>query len=175
MKKLYFIAIYPPQQIINEVKVFKHDFVMNYNNSKALKNDAHITLFPPLSRDFELEEDILAAFQKINTQSISPFEITLNGFGSFPNSKNPVIFVQPEPNQNLIDLHSKVKEKFNFINHTFNPHMTVGYRDLSFENYIKAWEIYKDKEYKTNFLVDKILLLRYDEKWISIAKKKLAD
>lgn len=171
MKKLYFIAIYPPQQIIDEVKIFKQDLALNYNNSKALKNDAHITLFPPFSREIELEEDIHVAFQKIDT-NISPFEITLNGFDGFPN-KNPVLFVKPEENEHLIELYNKVKQHFNFIRYAFNPHMTVGYRDLSFENYLKALEVYKNKNYKTKFLVDKIILLRHDGKWISIAEKKL--
>ncbi|MEI7487758.1 MAG: 2'-5' RNA ligase family protein [Chryseobacterium sp.] len=171
MKKLYFIAIYPPQQIIDEVKIFKHDLALNYNNSKALKNDAHITLFPPFSREIELEEDIHIAFQKIDT-NISPFEITLNGFHGFPN-KNPVLFVKPEENEHLIELYNKVKQHFNFIRYAFNPHMTVGYRDLSFDNYLKALEVYKNKNYKTKFLVDKIILLRHDGKWIPIAVKKL--
>lgn len=172
MKKYYFIAVYPPQQIIDEVKIFKQDLAVHYENSKALKNDAHITLFPPFTREEELENDIHAAFQKIDTK-ISPFEIELNGFGSFGNSKNPVIFVQPEPNENLKELHMKVRERFNFKSYSFNPHMTVGYKNLSYENYLKAWEVYKDKEYKTKFLVDKILLLRNDQKWIPIAEKKL--
>jgi len=172
MKKLYFIAIYPPQEIIEEVKVFKKDLALHYGNSKALKNDAHITLFPPFSRELELENDIHVAFQKINT-NISPFELVLNGFGSFGNPKNPVIFVQPENNDQLKDLHAKVCERFNFIKNSFNPHMTVGYRDLTYESYLKAWEIYKSKEYKTKFLVDKILLLRYDQKWVPIAEKRL--
>ncbi|WP_228377971.1 2'-5' RNA ligase family protein [Chryseobacterium luteum] len=106
MKKMYFIAIYPLQGVVDEIKVFKKDLALNYENSKALKNDAHITLFPPFSRDIELESDIHAAFQKIDTD-ISPFEVTLNGFGSFPNPKNPVIFVQPEANENLNLLHER--------------------------------------------------------------------
>lgn len=113
-----------------------------------------------------------AAFQKIDTD-ISPFEITLNGFGSFPNPKNPVIFVQPEANENLNLLHERIRRYFSFGKNSFTPHMTVGYRDLSYDNYLKAWEIYKDKEYKTKFLVDKILLLRHDGKWIPIAEKHL--
>jgi 2'-5' RNA ligase len=79
MKKMYFIAIYPPE-IIEEIKAFKRDMAVSYGNSKALKNEAHITLFPPFSRELELEEDIHIAFQKIDTQ-ITPFEIELNGFG----------------------------------------------------------------------------------------------
>ncbi|MGG5210657.1 2'-5' RNA ligase family protein [Chryseobacterium sp. MIQD13] len=174
MKKMYFIAIYPPQEVIEEIKVFKKDLALNYANSKALKNDAHITLFPPFSRDLELESDIHTAFEKTDTD-ILPFEITLNGFGSFPNPKNPVIFVQPEISENLNLLQQKVKQHFNFIKYSFTPHMTVGYRDLSFENYLKAWEVYKNKIYKTNFLVDKILLLRYDGKWTPIAEKPLKE
>ncbi|WP_232534820.1 2'-5' RNA ligase family protein [Chryseobacterium nakagawai] len=167
---MYFIAVYPPKEIIEEIKVFKKDMVISYGNSKALKNEAHITLFPPFSRELELEEDIHIAFQKINTHLL-PFEIELNGFGSFPNSKNPVIFVHPEDNVHLADLHNRVKQQFNFSKYSFTPHMTVGYRDLTWENYLRAWEKYQHKEYKTKFLVDKILLLRHDGSWVPIAEK----
>lgn len=173
MKKMYFIAIYPPQEIIEEVKVFKKDLALNYGNSKSLKNDAHITLFPPFSREIDLESDIHDAFQKIDTH-ISPFELVLNGFGNFGNPKNPVLFVQPENNDQLKDLYLRVRKRFNFMRYSFNPHMTVGYRDLTYDNYLKAWEVYKDKEYKTKFLVDEILLLRHDQKWVPIAEKKLS-
>ncbi|UWX60255.1 2'-5' RNA ligase family protein [Chryseobacterium oranimense] len=174
MKKMYFIAIYPPQEIIEEIKVFKQDFAMNYGNSMALKNDAHITLLSPFDRELELESDIHTAFQKINTD-IPPFEIILNGFGGFPNPNNPVIFVRPEANESLNLLHQKVIQHLSFGKKSFTPHMTVGYRNLTFENYGKAWEVYKNKMYKTKFLVDKILLLRHDGKWVPIAEKHLAN
>jgi len=173
MKKMYFIAIYPPQNIIEEINVFKKDLAINFANSKALKNEAHITLFPPFDRKIELENDIHEAFQKIDT-NLSPFEITLNGFGSFPNPKNPVVFVQPEHNESLRQLQLHVKEKFNFKSYSFNPHITVGYRDLTYENFMKAWEIYQNKPYKTKFLVDKIILLRHDGKWVPVAEKMLS-
>lgn len=173
MKKMYFIAVYPDQKIIDEVRVFKEDLALNFENSKALNNDAHITLFPPFEREIELEEDILIAFQKINT-NIQPFEITLNGFGSFPNPKNPVLFIHPEENENLKQLYFNVIEKFSFGKYSFNPHMTVGFRNLTYDNFLKAWEIYKDKNYKTKFIVDNILLLRHDGKWIPIDEKKLS-
>ncbi len=172
MKKMYFIAIYPHSELIEEIKVFKTDLAANYGNSKALKNDAHITLFPPFSRELELESDIHTAFQKINTE-MAPFEIELNGFGSFPNPNNPVIFVHPESNPNLTELYHRVKDRFDFIKYSFSPHMTIGYRDLTWENYLRAWEVYKDKEHKTKFLVDKISLLSFDNQWISIAENEL--
>ena len=173
MKKMYFIAIYPPQEIINEVRIYKEDLALNFNNSKALKNDAHITLFPPFERELELESDIHEAFQKIDT-AISPFEIKLNGFGSFPNHKKPVLYVNPEENQHLKDLYLRVKEIFSFKNYSFNPHITIGYRNLTWENYLKAWEVYHKKEFKTKFIVEKITLLRHDLKWVPIAEKDLS-
>ncbi|GAB0156878.1 2'-5' RNA ligase family protein [Chryseobacterium sp. Alg-005] len=171
MTKLYFIAIYPPQSIIDEVNVFKRDIALQYKSSKALKNEAHITLFPPFSREFELENDILVAFQKIDT-GIPPFEITLNGFSGFPN-KNPVLYIKPEISESLKDLYERVKQQFRFGKYSFNPHITIGYRDLTLENYLIAMEDYQHKEYKTKFLVDKILLLRHEGHWIPIAEKKL--
>ncbi|MBL1219234.1 2'-5' RNA ligase family protein [Chryseobacterium sp. L7] len=172
MKKMYFIAIYPPQDIIDEVRVFKQDLAKNYDNSKALTNDAHITLLAPFDRDQELESDIHAAFEKIDT-NIPPFAIVLDGFGSFPHPKNPVLFIHPEPNEHLNILHERIRQPFSFGVKSFTPHVTIGYRNLSFDNYLKAWEVYRDKEYKTKFIVDKILLLRHDGRWIPIAEKKL--
>ncbi|REC43871.1 2'-5' RNA ligase family protein [Chryseobacterium sp. 5_R23647] len=174
MKKMYFIAIYPDQKTIDEVRVFKEDLALHFGNSKALKNDAHITLLPPFEREIELEEDIHLAFQKIDT-NITPFEIILNGFGNFPNPKNPVLFIKPEESENLKQLYFNVKEKFSFKRDSFSPHVTVGYRDLTYENFLKAWEIYKGKNYETKFLVDKIILLRHDGKWIPINEKKLSE
>lgn len=174
MKKRYFIAIYPPKEIIEEINVFKRDFAISYENSKALNNEAHITLLPPFLRELELENDIHIAFQKIDTQ-ISSFELELNGFGSFPNPKNPVVFVHPEDNIHLTDLHNRVKQQFSFGKYSFSPHMTVGYRNLTWENYLKAWEKYQNKEYKTKFIVDKILLLRHEGTWVPIAEKSLTD
>ena len=170
---MYFIAIYPPQRIIDELRVFKEDLALNFNNSKALKNDAHVTLLPPFEREIAIENDILQAFNKIDTQ-ISPFEIELNGFGSFPNPNSPVLFVQPEENESLKQLFLYIKEVFTFNKRSFNPHVTIGYRDLTFENYLKAWEIYKEKVFKTKFIVDKISLLRHDGKWVPIAEKQLS-
>lgn len=172
MKKLYFIAIYPPKSIIDEIRIFKEHLAFRFNNSKALKNDAHITLLSPFSREVELESDIHAAFQKINTR-LSPFTINLNGFGSFPNPKNPVLFIKPEENKNLVQLFLNVKEKFSFARSSFNPHLTVGYRDLTYENFLKAWKIYQCMEYKAQFTVDRILLLRYNAGWVPISEKQL--
>ncbi|ATN06842.1 RNA 2',3'-cyclic phosphodiesterase [Chryseobacterium indologenes] len=172
MKKLYFIAIYPPTEIIEEVRIFKKDLAIYYDNSKALKNEAHITLFPPFSREIEWEDDIFTAFQKIDTH-MNPFKIELNGFGSFANPKNPVIYIHPEISSELQDLYKRVKQQFSFAPYSFNPHMTVGYRDLTWENYLRAWEKYQHFPYKTNFLVDKILLLRHDGNWVPIAEKRL--
>lgn len=172
MTKFYYIAIYPPQNIIDEIREFKEDIAKNFNSVKALKNDAHITLLPPFSRELSLEQDIHIAFKKIDT-NFSPFEIELNGFSNFPNPKNPVIFIKPEPNETLELLHLKVSEQFKFNKTSFNPHITIGYRDLTFENFENAWNKYQNLKYQRKFQVEKILLLRHDGSWTKIAEKLL--
>ncbi|MGZ5209988.1 MAG: RNA 2',3'-cyclic phosphodiesterase, partial [Kaistella sp.] len=56
----------------------------------------------------------------------------------------------------------------------FHPHLTVAYRDLTFENFKKAWEEYEKKTFEDSFLVDKICLFKHDsQKWNLLSIKKL--
>ncbi len=45
---------------------------------------------------------------------MNPFKIELNGFGSFANPKNPVIYIHPEISSELQDLYQRVKQQFSF-------------------------------------------------------------
>lgn len=52
--------------------------------------------------------------------------------------------------------------------------MTIGYRDLTFENFENAWNKYQNLKYLRKFQVEKILLLRHDfGKWKVLDEKKL--
>lgn len=56
MTKLYYIAIYLPREINDEIQVFKKDFESKYGSSKALKNTSHITLLPIFHRNIPEKE-----------------------------------------------------------------------------------------------------------------------
>ena len=172
MEKLYYIAIYLPEELNKEIRLFMEDISLNFNSHRALKNDAHITLLAPFGRAANLEEDVHIAFNKIDT-NIPKFEIELENFGCFLNKNNPVVFVKPKENLQLDLLRNNVIQHFPFDKKGFNPHITIGYKDLTPENFIKAWDKYKNMEYQRTFTVEKISLMRHDKKWITIAEKNL--
>lgn len=178
---LYFIAILAPDDVSAEITAFKQDIADNFNSSKALRSMPHITLVPPFKLSAQQHEDLNRWF--LNTPvSVSPFTINLNGFGSFNNSNNPVIYVKPEEVGELRILQKELVSSFK-INYpeikaaqSFNPHMTIAYRDLSCENYEKAWPLYEDKTYKATFKTTEVWLLQHNGKsWVQITSKALTD
>ena len=45
---------------------------------------------------------------------------------------------------------------------SFHPHVTIAYRDLSSEDFRKAWAIYKDISFNVNFHVSRAYLLKHN-------------
>ena len=181
-EKLYFIAIVAPDAVTAEINTFKHDIRDNYSSKAALKTMPHITLKAPFKLPAEEREDLLKWFRNIPTE-IAPFEIHIDNFGSFDNKQNKVIFVKPIMSAELIALQSDVIKDFALTypkmnmsthEHQFKAHMTIGYRDLTPENFEKAWAVYKDKQYRSSFTCSSYCLLQHNGmKWEVIAEKPL--
>lgn len=173
-ERLYFIAIIPPDKVSAEVTAFKEDMRDNYNSKKALKIIPHITLKAPFKLPAQESERVSIWFEKIPA-SAGPFTVSLKGFGSFDNKHNKVIYVQPLVNAEMIALQKTIvtdfQEAFPNIslsaNETvFKPHMTIAYRDLSDDNYNKAWPVYKDMEYNAEFTCNSFYLLQHNgQRW----------
>ncbi|MFN2439630.1 MAG: 2'-5' RNA ligase family protein [Chitinophagaceae bacterium] len=96
----------------------------------------------------------------------------LKGFGAFHNKYNPVVFVNPVMNSELIKMQKELMIGFNSIfpayvhpvDLNFKPHITAAYRDLTPENFSRAWLEYKDKAFNDVFDVNAIYLLEHDTK-----------
>lgn len=173
-EKLFFIAILPPHDIMAEVTAFKEDMRQNYNSGKALKVLPHVTLKAPFKLNVEECENVHEWFKRIAVPA-KPIIITLNNFGSFSSRDNKVIFVEPVITQPLQALQKSIIECFrstyphiNMSAHedSFKPHMTIAYRDLTPENYEKAWAVYKNKQYHAEFTCSSFCLLEHNgQKW----------
>ena len=179
---LYFIAIVPPSNICAEVTGFKEDFATRFNSKHALKVIPHITLKAPFSIPKTDHEHTLRWFENMPLAT-SPFKQQLKDFGAFHNKRNPVIFVHPVMNSSLQHLQKEVLLNFakGFENAEiskqeleFNPHMTVGYRDLQPHLFKEAWKEYEEKKYAAEFDVDSFHLLQHDsKKWNMISTRQL--
>ncbi|SDG43570.1 2'-5' RNA ligase family protein [Chitinophaga filiformis] len=179
--KIYFIALLPTAEVGKEIIKIKQEFAEKYGPVYALKVLPHITLQVPFTADPALEKafcDELAEFAK----SQAPFEVSLNGFGTFPNKQNRVLFINVEKSETMSALHRQLinflRKEFGFSTMLartgFTPHVTVAFKDLEDAQFEKAWPEYENQEYKATFKVNNLYFLRHNGKsWEVLQKCKL--
>jgi len=179
--KIYFIALLPTAEVGKEIIKVKQEFAEKYGPMYALKVLPHITLQVPFTADPALEKafcDELTEFAK--TQA--PFEVSLNGYGTFPNKQNRVLFINVEKSETMSAMHRQLinflRKEFGFSTMLartgFTPHVTVAFKDLEDDQFNKAWPEYENKEIKATFKVNNLYFLRHNGKsWEVLQKCKL--
>jgi 2'-5' RNA ligase len=169
--KLYFIAFIPPSPVYEDALKLKEHFRDTYKSKAALNSPPHITLHMPF-RWKEEKEAIMLQKLKDFVNVFEPIRICLDDFGSF---EPRVIFMNVAKNEILNQFQKEVqrfcKKELNLFNanyreEPYHPHLTLAFRDLKKEVYKTAWEEFKSKEYKAEFIADKMALLKHDgKKW----------
>jgi 2'-5' RNA ligase len=173
----YFIALLPPQEMLDYANQVRQYFSDRYDSRKAFSSPPHITLIPPFDwkEDPETIQQTLTNFAK----TTAAFPISLSGFGSFPQNVIYIKVLQDAPLRALqTTLASQCREALGltgrYSNQTadrpFVPHMTVAFRDLTTENFHQAWAEFESKPLEFNnqsdrsyqFLCDRLTLLKYD-------------
>lgn len=163
---LYFIAILPPSNIKDKIRLIKEEIKKNYNVEHALKLPAHITLQIPFRISEEQEFQLLNKLTSF-VNDIDPFKVEMDGFGHF--SKN-VIFVKVSNHSPFIKLHADLKEMMNSfvdlksheISSKIHPHLTIAVRDLKRSNFPPIWSEFEHKEYKNFFTARRLVLLKHN-------------
>lgn len=172
-KVLFFVAILFPDDISAQITEIKNEFADRFESSRALKVMPHITLKIPFTVA-ESEKDAVINWFNSLPLSCSQNEITLNGFGSFVSKTNHVIYVKPEVSEDIRELQQEMVASFysrfggkpHVYDEKFAPHVTVAYRDLTAENYEKAWEEFETREFHASYKLESLTLLRHDgTKW----------
>jgi 2'-5' RNA ligase len=115
------------------------------------------------------EDDLVNALEKF-AQQFSPFTLSLKNFSCF---SPKVIFIDVSTNPCLNELqkelHKFCKRELNVFNadykeQPFYPHLTLAFRDLKKPAFQKAWDEFKDKDFKADFVVEQITLLKHTGK-----------
>lgn len=167
-KKLYFIAVVPPQEIRSKVNEIKEYFAERYNSQRALNSPPHITLQMPFKWREDKESRLVKKLSSF-AETVKDFSLELSGFGFFVPR---VVFIQVTENQNL-DLLQQLLSKFvrselKIINdrgeRPFHPHLTVAFRDLRKRMFYEAKAEFSNKEFNDSFPVDDIKLLKHNGK-----------
>lgn len=167
---LYFIAVVLPEELCEKVKAVSKDFAERFGSVKAFNNFPHITLIAPFRLEENLEDNLAQVFAELHLGNTS-FEVFLKNFGCFPNRKQPVIFIKLENTIELLRLQKEIEDKMKFKPFgKFSPHLTVAYRDLSVENFQKAWREYERKIFEDSFLAERIGLFKHENKKWNLLK-----
>ncbi|HYG03142.1 MAG TPA: 2'-5' RNA ligase family protein [Chryseosolibacter sp.] len=168
-QKLYFIALIPPSPVYEEAVSLKTFFKENYNSKASLNSPPHITLHMPFRWKEKKEAELITTLGNFIKQ-FDPQKICLDNFGAFVPK---VIFINVATSEILTgfqrDMQRFCRRELNLFNanykeQPFHPHLTLAFRDLKKHAFLKAWEEFKDKEYKAEFIADRIALLKHTGK-----------
>jgi 2'-5' RNA ligase len=174
-KSLCYIALIPHFKLREEIKVIKEELMVHFNTKSALKSPAHITLQKPFKLS-DLKEPFLIETLKYFAEQQNQFNIKLNGFGCF---YPQVIFIDITNHKPVLSIHLELNKllfhelefKENEISAKIHPHITIATRDLSKENFDKAWSLFEFQEFKASFLVNSLFLLKHNGKFWDIYKE----
>ncbi|TAE22371.1 MAG: 2'-5' RNA ligase family protein [Cytophagales bacterium] len=166
-EQLYFVGILPPDDIQQEVTVFKQQALDQFKAGNALASPPHITLLPPFKSsrtDFSVLSEFAAQKQ--------PMEVALNGFDKFDQR---VIFVAVQPNETLVALqkdlelyahyHLGIEPEYR----PYIPHMTVALKDLKRPNFPAAFAHFSAQSYERTFTGTALSLFRSEARqWVKV-------
>lgn len=166
MSDRFYIALLPPEEIQAQVRSIQQEFVDRYNSRAALKSPPHITLQPP----FEcLEQDLprlIATLERFAGGQI-PVPVTLSGFNCFAPR---AIYVEVRNSPELLGMKQGVGSDLAAARliqaaetRPFVPHITVGFRDLTPEDFQIAWADFQTRTFTATFTVPRLTLLRHVE------------
>lgn len=173
MKKdtsMYMFAVMPPTHLSARIHEIREEFSQMFNFHKALKPPVHITLFDPFtipaesSQTFEQNIDQIQRWAKLQ----SPFRIDLSNYNFFNNPEHPVVYVDVVKTASIKKFHANfidtlTKHKLTDSNlRTFNPHVTIGYRDVTPEVFPKIKDYYSRQTFSSSFVCHAFYLWKHN-------------
>lgn len=167
--KRYFIALIPPPPVYQELQALKEYFRDAYSSKAALRSPPHITLHMPFLWDEAKEHRLTSRLADFGRRQ-DPVKVCLDNFSCFAPR---VIFVAVTESDALSrlqkELHSFCKRELDIFNANyrdkpFHPHLTLAFRDLKKDRFVPAWKEFENREFKAEFMADKIALLKHNGK-----------
>lgn len=170
---LYLTTLLPPAELAEREHAIKQEIAERYDTHVAITKPAHITLVPPYYATDEQLEKLVPLHANVAKQ-ITPFDLTLDGFGCF--EKNRTVFINVQPSEPLQYLYNLLKAGFidlgqakekHFHAGPIKPHLTIAYRDLSPETFEAIWQAYQHEPFSATFPVTSIWIMKYvDRVWV---------
>ncbi len=163
----YFIGITLPEDLENKIERQREWMRRKWGCRSGMRTQPHITLIPPFQSDLSLGE----IKELLSPLSVSPFDISVSGFGAFGER---TIFAHVERSRELENLQKKIcsllgnggvrvkDEK------RFTPHITIANRDIRPEAFVPSMEYFNAIDLKYIFTADSVMVFEFcDYVWTS--------
>ena len=140
---LYFIALVPDEPLQAQLMEWKEWVYKETGSKGALRSPAHITLHMPFKWKQKKEVLLLSSLEVLAKNS-SGFEVSLKNFNCF---EPRVVYIDVEKSAELTNIKNEVLSlsrktlKLDIPKDLrgFNPHITIGFRDLKKPDFYKVW------------------------------------
>lgn len=161
----YIVIIEPSNDVKDKINSLKKSFAEKYSCPQALHSKPHITLLKFTQLNVN-EDKIITMLNKLALQNTA-FQISLDGFGSFPTH---TIYINVATQNNIVELVKSLKpiqaflkldkeHKPHFIT---TPHLTLARKLLPWQ-YEKSWLEYNNTHFTASFNANHLLLLKRNE------------
>ncbi len=178
METLYMMAVVPPADLEVRIQKERIFFAERYNCVKALKPPVHITVYEP----FKEEADLPIRLKPLQqwADKIEPFIVIIDNYGFFDNPRSRVAFIHVVKDEAITQLRTGLLKELKkyleedepeYINNKpvprakpqpFNPHFTIGYRDVPPALLPTIKQDYLRRQFKGSFTCDAIHLWRHN-------------
>ena len=179
MYERYFVALIPPENVVEKITELKAIACEKFGTCAALKSPPHITLHMPFRWKKKKEKELFSFLEDFTFhETLSTLQLL-----RFDHFGKRVIFLAVEKNVSLINLqHSLAKEmrkqlglvNNSYKNQGFHPHLTIAFRDLKKSVFDEAYDYFKGLDICFQYNIDELTLLKHDgKKWEAYRKFSL--
>ncbi|MEQ8811611.1 MAG: 2'-5' RNA ligase family protein [Imperialibacter sp.] len=167
MKMFYKVQLPASQPVASYIHQCKLYIQQRAGKFKFITSDAHISLFS-FEADVADEQQLIKALRKASTY-LDTFDVSLNGFSHFPQSRTLFIKVEnarllKERNRLFHDAFLSITKDMgiDISNMTFtdHPHMTIG-ADFDSKIYGSLYNAFVQHRYHQDFKAESALLVKY--------------
>jgi len=169
---LYMFALMPPAELAARIHAIRTVFSERFGFKAAMKPPVHITMLEPFvlhGEEPDKFEQQVAGMKRWG-QLQKPFMVALQNFSFFDNPRAPVVFIDVVKDPGLRDLHTSfLREVKKYVEleprkNGFNPHITIGYRDVTPEAFPEIKMSYSKQKFSASFECHTLYLWKHNGK-----------
>jgi 2'-5' RNA ligase len=158
----YLLTLQPQEDFYNTIMDLKRQFADTYEHPMAAFLKPNLTLVKFMQ--FEMEEPRIVQKLQHIAASITPFNVDLDGFGSFPTN---TVYINVKINKSIARLVKELKQAQHLVkfdeehapHFIADPHIIVAKKLLPWQ-FEKSWIEYSNTPFNGSFITNNVVLLK---------------